>query len=219
MTAFKIMRSRHYKHGAKIDTRKINYGGRMLSHKPTIKFINDVIDLSEQHGAGFGEMLVMCVGFQTRRMAGVSAPSSLPSDKARDIAAASRDAHSILDGKFSATFWETLYERVRQAERPGCPSRLDSYFVFKDMQDLQRYRDTHWKDRMGDKMVCKVEIKACPVRFEADMVILDRVTEDMNFSAARPHILRYWDQEESDSPIKELLLQGKVGLSDRIALR
>lgn len=145
-------------------------------------------------------------------------PDQIPGATARELLTLSRQSAKVGDGQFSATFWETLYEQVRSTERPNCPTRLKSYFGSKDIHSLSRYRDSHWRDKMGDKVACEINVSACNVVFEADMVVLDRVTEDMNYETARSHILRYWDQEVSDDPNMELLLQGKVVLGQRVNL-
>lgn len=217
MIAYKIMRARHYKPGQAFLTAKVNYGKRMLTDKHTAELIRLALAVTEEFGLGFGQVVQMCLDFQSRRLP-PRIPSKLPGAKARELMALSHLAKNVLDDAFSATFWETLYEQVRSAERPNCPTRLNSYFACKDIDSLSRYRDTHWSDRMNDKMACQVDIQGCSVRFEADMVILDRITEDMNYEAARPYILRYWDQEVSDQPIIELLLQGSIVLSDRVRL-
>lgn len=71
---------------------------------------------------------------------------------------------------------------------------------------------------MGDKLTCAIDISGCPVAFDVDTVILDKVGGDMTYSSARPHVLRYWDQETSSKPIMEVLLQGTVVLGEQIDL-
>ena len=71
---------------------------------------------------------------------------------------------------------------------------------------------------MGDKLACQISIEACHLSFEADMVLLDRVSDSMNFETARGLILRYWDQEVSDQPNIELLLQGTIVLGEKVRL-
>ncbi|SPO53199.1 protein of unknown function [Pseudomonas sp. JV551A1] len=217
MLAYKIMRSRYYKPGAKVLTSKANYGKRMFKDQPTTALILSALDLSRQYSLSFQQILWMFLDFQNRSYQ-PRIPDKISDTQRRELIALANSSNRILDEKFSATFWETLYEQVRIADRPTCPTRLKSYFASKDIPSLSQYRDKHWGDKMGDKLACEIEIKACKVVFEADMVILDRVTEEMNFESARPHILRYWDQEVSNQPIAELLLQGTVALGKRVQL-
>lgn len=112
----------------------------------------------------------------------------------------------------SASFWEYFYELVRIHHCPEAPSRLQSFFAFKDSASIVRYRERHG---LGD-IECKVDGAECRTAFSADMTILDEIDGGMNFAQALPEVVRYWKKERSDSPIIEVLLQGKVKLLERI---
>ncbi|AKF47637.1 hypothetical protein ACQJ22_09665 [Pseudomonas fragariae (ex Marin et al. 2024)] len=218
MLAYKIMRSIHYEPGKPVMTTAANYGNRMLKSKATNELIRTVIDTSKRYGIPIQPILFMCIDFQ-KGSDQPRIPRIVASPRVRELRSlATGSAHSILDGTFSASFWEYLYEHVRSADRPACPSRVESYFASKDLNSLARYRDSHWATKMEDKMVCQINFEACPVVFEADMFVLDRVTDDMNFETARAHILRYWDQEMSFQPNIEMLLQGTIVLGNRVEL-
>jgi hypothetical protein len=210
---YKIMQSRHYKRGSKFNTTKAHYGKRLSTHKPTLELIMAILNHLLRLDVTINDMLIMCLDFQTGRT-----PHRCPAALSGPLAAAmiplAKGAIPIHEAKFSVTFWEALYEAVRSTERPACPSRLDSYFACNDLAALRRYRDSHWGSRMADKAVCQIDIVGCHVRFEADTVILDQVTEVLTYEAAKKEILRYWDQEMSDTPVIELLLQGTVVLKD-----
>jgi len=198
-------------------TTAVNYGNRMLASKATNDLIRTTIDTSKRYGIPIQPIILMCVDFQSGSHQ-PRIPRLIASPRVRELKSLATNAHPITDGIFSASFWEYLYEHVRSADRPACPSRIESYFASKDLTSLARYRDNHWHDKMGDKTACQINIEACQVAFEADMVVLDRVTEEMDFESARAHILKYWDQEMSDEPNIELLLQGTIVLGDKVQL-
>lgn len=217
MHAYKIMQSKHYGPGKSVMTTAAQYGNRMLRCEPTNELIRTVIDTSKRYGIPFLPIILMVIDFQEQNRQ-PSIPGLIASPLVRKLKSLAPIAHPIRDGRFSASFWECLYEQVRSEDRPRCPSRLESYFASKDLKSLSRYRDDNWSNKMEDKIACQINIEACHIAFEADMVILDRVTDDMNFKTARTHILRYWDQEASDQPNIELLLQGSIVLGDRVQL-
>lgn len=215
MTALKIMNTKHYKPGAVISTASVKYGNRMAKDKPTLDLIRAIIDHTKQFSLTIKDVLYMCLDFQTGQFP-PRVPEALPGAIARDLIGQSKASSPIHEGKFSATFWEELYEDVRATDRPHCPSRLDSYFAFKDIDSLRSYQKLHWADRMQGKTVCQIDTQKCTVSFEADTSILDDVSEVMTYEAARKEILRYWDQETAGQPLIELVLQGSIVLGNRI---
>lgn len=217
MLAYKIMRSRHYIQGGKVLTSRASYGNRIFKDKPTTDLIREVIRLSKEHRESFRNILLMLIDLQANKLQ-PAIPDKIPRARAVQLNCLAKAARKIHSDTFSATFWEILYEDTRRIERPKCPTRLKSYFACNDIASLRQYRDAHWSNRMSDKIACEINTKNCKVAFEADMTILDDITEEMNFENARPHILRYWDQEESSTPIVELLLQGSVVLGKQIQI-
>lgn len=217
MTAYKIMRASHYDLGIMVDTTHINYGSR-TGRSPSAKALADAaIEVCSQSNITFQQMIDF-IHAQQLRASDLKVPNTITRAQATKLKFLGRSAPSIVKSDFGATFWEALYERIRAEERPGCPSRLKSYFASRDTDSLRLYRDKHWADLMGDKLTCAIDISGCPVAFDVDTAILDRVGDDMTYRSARPQVLRYWDQETSSRPIMEVLLQGTVVLGEQITL-
>ncbi len=216
MKAYKIMRKKYHEPGATILTKNVQYGNRIRSPRESFALAEAAINVCSHTNATFGQMIDLLLDIQMT-------PSSfgLPSNVTRHHAEKLKPlalAAQPIQAAFGSTFWESLYERVRRDEKPSCPSRMDSYFACRDLETLRRYRDKHWPDKMGDKLVCEVSISDCPVVFEADMVILDEIDGAMNFSSAAPIVRSYWDQKFSKQPILEILLQGSVLLDSEVEI-
>lgn len=210
MIAYKIMRTRYYKQGSTVLTSDANYGNRTSRFKASQALADAAIEVCSQSEVSFEQMISLLFKLQSP-LGGFHLPPSMTVAQAEKLDPLAQNAEPI-EESFGATFWEALYERVRREERPTCPTRLKSYFASRDLNSLRRYRDEHWGSKMGDKMACEIDVSGCPVAFEADMVILDKVSHDMTFESAKPHVLRYWDQEMSPNPNVEILLQGTVVL-------
>lgn len=216
MIAYKIMRTRHYKEGSTVHTSQVNYGNRISRIKANQELADAAIEICSLSEVSFEQMITLLFNLQNG-VSRLQLPPSITAAQAVKLAPLVQSAPAI-QNDFGATFWEALYERVRREERSTCPSRLKSYFASRDVDSLRRYRDEHWANKMGDKIICEVDVSECLVAFEADMVILDKVSHGMNFQSAKPHVLRYWDQEMSPKPNLETLLQGTVALGRQISL-
>lgn len=217
MSAFKIMRTTHYKLGSVVETSNANYGNRTGRQNSSKALADAAIEMCSQSKVSFQEMIYLIHLLQVGKR-GIDLPSTITRAQATKLKFLGRNAPSIIQTEFGTIFWESLYERIRQEERPACPSRLLSYFGSRDEDSLRRYRDKHWPDKMGDKLSCLIDVSACSVAFDADTVILDDVDDHMTYKTARPHVLRYWDQEQSTAPIMEVLFQGTVVLGEQVQL-
>lgn len=214
MKGIKIMQAHHYKMGDVIDTTNIKYGNRIRSmqeHGATRRLINAVISCSSTLGHNFEELLLMCLASQQDKPR--MAVPGLPDLKEKELLKIARTAAPITDTNFSPAFWEALYEQVRKAERPESPSRLNSYFIFKDAETARWYIREHWRISAESKVVCEVDYANCR-SFEADLRILDQIEPDHTFAAARPQILRYFDGAKTPNPKIEILAKGKVVLGE-----
>lgn len=211
MKAYKIMRKRYYAPGATVLTKDAKYGNRIRSSTALLALAEAAVDVCSQTSATFNQMMNLLKNLQMTP-GGFHLPPSVKAHHADRLEPLAIGAPSILAGDFGATFWEALYERIREDRRPSCPSRLDSYFACRDLESLGRYKAKHWSHKMSDKLACEISIADCSVVFEADMVVLDDVDGDMTFASAAPQILRYWDQEFTQRPLIETLLQGCVVL-------
>lgn len=217
MKGYKIMRQRYYSLGGKVLTQDAQYGNRIRKCEKSLKLAEAAVDVCSYTGIAFGQMIDLLHGLK-ESPDDVYLPRGMKTDDVERLKALAENAPSILDGSFGATFWETLYERIRREERPACPSRMDSYFSFQDKTSLRLYKAKHWSDKMGDKLACVIDFSHCYTVFEADMVVLDDIDGDMNFSSAVPQVLRYWDQEFTSQPIVETLLQGCVVLGAEVVV-
>ena len=110
-------------------------------------------------------------------------------------------------------FWEYLYERVRRLYFDKCPSRYDSYFTFKTLEDITAYKEKHG----ASGVICRVDISNCHTVFECDMSILDEIDHSYGYAKAEEAISKYWKQERSSCPITEVLLQGEIKFLDLLS--
>ncbi|WP_122425546.1 hypothetical protein [Pseudomonas viridiflava] len=217
MNAYKIMRKRYYSPGSTVLTKNVQYGNRIRRSIASLALAEAAIDVCHHTDATFEQMITLLQNLQMTG-AGLHLPPGVRAHHAERLEPLAVEAPSILAGDFGATFWESLYERVRRDERPSCPSRMDSYFACRDLESLGRYKTKHWPQKMNDKMACEITISDCPVVFEADMVVLDDIDGTMTFASATPQVLRYWDQEFTKRPIVEALLQGCVVLGAEVEI-
>ncbi|WP_233317715.1 hypothetical protein [Pseudomonas sp. Au-Pse12] len=217
MNAYKIMRKRYYAQGSTVLTKNAQYGNRIRRSTASLALAEAAIDVCSDTDATFEQIINLLQNLQMTR-GGFHLPPSVRAHHAERLEPLSIEAPSILAGDFGATFWESLYERVRRDEKPSCPSRMDSYFACRDSESLGRYKAKHWLNKMDDKLACEITISDCPVVFEADMVVLDEIDGTMTFASATPQILRYWNQEFTKRPIVEALLQGCVVLGAEVEI-
>lgn len=217
MNAYKIMRAAHYKLGSVVETSNANYGNRTGRFEEAKLLADAAVEICAQSKATFQQLIDLIHAHQSSS-SDITLPPSITKAQGTKLKFLARSAPCIVKTDFGTTFWEALYERIRQTERPACPSRLKSYFAARDADALRRYRDKHWSDRMGDKLCCLIDISACPVAFDADTAILDAIHQDMTFKMARLPVLQYWDQERTSDPIMEVLFQGTVVLGEQVQL-
>lgn len=101
--------------------------------------------------------------------------------------------------------WEFIWEMVRNYEYPDKPSRMESVFLFEQIEDakdfLNHYRDLNYQ--------------------LANVVLFDGVAQsfDMNWFSNVPsniplpeiegYARNYWEQRMTENPIVEILYQGK----------
>lgn len=71
---------------------------------------------------------------------------------------------------------------------------------------------------MSDKIVCRIDASDCNVAFEADTTLLDRIGSNYSFTEAFREVRRYFDQERSDDPVMEVLLQGRVKILEEVSV-
>jgi len=217
MNAFKIMPRHLHNLGDIVLTTQVNYGS-WTGRIPESKALADaVIEVCSESEITFAEAITALAKFQSQFDQDVGLPRSMTMKQAAILNPLARLAPP-LDADFGGTFWEALYERVRSQDRPACPSRLLSSFACRELSQLRNYCSVHKQNRMYDKLACEIVITGCDVAFDADTSILDAIDGNMTYQTARPHILSYWDQSKTSSPIMEILLQGQYVLGKVVEL-
>jgi len=102
-------------------------------------------------------------------------------------------------------FWEYLFERVRVTNFKDKVSRLDSYFLFKSIDDCKCYMETR---NITDDIV-KVEIIEAENIFEYDMMFMENIENHYTIKMINENINKYWNKEFTSNPLIEVLLNGK----------
>ena len=110
--------------------------------------------------------------------------------------------------KISVRFWEYLYEQVRVTHSPSAPSRLESFFACRSLEDVNRYRQLPSAHLAQRQVLCKVVPIEPLVQFDADMMLTELVEPQCRFEQAEQLIAAYWAQETSPAALNEVLLQG-----------
>jgi hypothetical protein len=99
--------------------------------------------------------------------------------------------------------WEGIYEMVRQDGFPDLPSRLESYFVFNDLVDAEK-----WATRNPEFVTCELHVVECWNSFTGDMNNLDCVEIDASFREIERSVRSYWSEDYTFNPTEETLMQG-----------
>lgn len=114
---------------------------------------------------------------------------------------------SIFDnGSF---LWEWFGEKIRKEKFPLLPSRLDSYFLFKDKKSAEYYIN---KYRFNEdiKIVMAEPIETIYEK-TFDMSIWDEDNVESFYYKCETQMIRYWSSEKVQK-IPEILFQGKLRL-------
>jgi hypothetical protein len=102
--------------------------------------------------------------------------------------------------------WEFIFERVRQGFYPEKPSRLQSYFLLASQSDIAPYlRLPH----IQPGHVAQVTILEQHKLHIADMNFFNSVPNEATYSQAANFAHRYWCGIRSDTPIMEVVFQGR----------
>ena len=101
--------------------------------------------------------------------------------------------------------WEFIWEMVRNYEYPNMPSRMDSLFLFDNLQDAKNFMDEF---RDSNYVIATVKIIEGYVK-SFDMNWFSNVPSDIPLSEVEKYARNYWEQKQTDKPITEVLFQGK----------
>lgn len=100
--------------------------------------------------------------------------------------------------------WEFIWEMVRNFEFPKMPSRMESVFLFENKKDAldfkSQYRDTECN--LVEVITFDGETKSF------DMNWFSNVPSNISLSEVMEYARSYWQQKETDNPVKEILYQG-----------
>lgn len=111
---------------------------------------------------------------------------------------------------------ETLIENIRQKDFVQNPSRFDSYICFGSKNDADSFQSLLEADECFEKtegaILAQLNTDLCDVQFVADQSYINNIHEDMTIEQTIGMINNYWEQNKSDAPITEILLQGEVGV-------
>lgn len=98
---------------------------------------------------------------------------------------------------------EALFEGIRRARYPYCPSRLKCLYIFDDYELVQRAL-AEWFPN-DEKAVHECRIIAGSVIHKADANWLNAVPDQWAVAAKK-----YWEGEMSDAPFPEVLVHGAL---------
>lgn len=101
--------------------------------------------------------------------------------------------------------WEFIWEMVRNYEYPNMPSRMDSLFLFDNLQDAKNFMDEF---RDSNYVIAPVKIIEGLVK-SFDMNWFSNVPIDIPLSEVEKYARNYWEQKQTDNPVIEVLFQGK----------
>jgi hypothetical protein len=101
-------------------------------------------------------------------------------------------------------FWEYLFERMRKINFVDRISRMDSYFLFKNIEDCNHYMGL--RQNMGK--IVKVELLETKNIFESDMKLMDNIKNHYTIKRINENINNYWNKKYTHKPTIEVLFKG-----------
>ena len=102
--------------------------------------------------------------------------------------------------------WEYMLEEVRNNHFNNLPKRLSSKFLFKDIKSCEYYKKQHLN---GNGIIYEIEIIQSREYHEADMKIIDNITNHILYKDLKNEFEDYWNKKKTSSPITEIIFQGK----------
>lgn len=116
------------------------------------------------------------------------------------------DTSILNSGSF---LWEWFGEKIRKDRFPLLPSRLDSYFLFKDKNSAEYYINKHRANEDMKIVMAEPLETICEKIF--DMSIWDEDNTMSFYSNCEKQMIRYWSSERNQR-VPEVLFQGKLRL-------
>ena len=100
--------------------------------------------------------------------------------------------------------WEFIWEMVRNNEFPQMPSRMESLFLFDNLDNAKDFK-TRFRDE--NYQIANVNlIEGTTQSF--DMNWFSDVPADITILEAQNYARNYWSQKRTPNPIIEVLFQG-----------
>lgn len=116
-------------------------------------------------------------------------------------------------------FLENLIEVVREKDFPAIPSRLESELCFSSTKDAKAYLElTEYAYGEDGLALYEMETTECKHSFEADQNFLNKIEMNTNIHVALGYIHGYWSGNDTENPLKEMILQGTVRLKGKISI-
>jgi hypothetical protein len=100
--------------------------------------------------------------------------------------------------------WEYIFEWVRNPFFISKPSRLESFFLFGNIEDCKSYMDR--RNNVG--IICEIELVDIFALYKADMNLLELIPDNYTFSDTVEVAKKYWTDGVSETPHYELLFKG-----------
>lgn len=117
---------------------------------------------------------------------------------------------------------ELIFELVRQLQFPDAPSRLTSLYASSTLQQAKLWKllwekNFPGQDRQIPKQLWEIEFETSAKLYDAKLL---EVSQNNEFSYLRylDNAYRYWDGEQSATPLYELLIPFPVTLVQQIII-
>lgn len=116
-------------------------------------------------------------------------------------------------------FLENLIEVIRQSDFSAIPSRLESELGFSSKKDAQAYLElTQYAYGDDGLALYELETNKCNHSFEADQNFLNKIEMTIPVHVAIGYIHGYWSGNNTENPLKEIILQGTVRLKGKLSI-
>lgn len=119
------------------------------------------------------------------------------------------------------TIYENIFEYERKMYYPNNNSRYQSFFAVKEIKDLRKWISVFSMKDLTKISIWKIDtLESAVQEFDASFLIGGDLNSLANFSplVASYMAKKYWNNEISDTPMKELLIYPEIKTLKRIAI-
>lgn len=115
---------------------------------------------------------------------------------------------------------ETLLEKIRDQEFQDRPSRLESELAFSSIKDAKQYLGFIQGMTTDTEVLSlhEIDTKDCTRIFEVDQNHLNKIDFSDPIHVVIGCIHGYWSGVQTDSPLKEVILQGQLYIKGKLAI-